>query len=180
MKELSGQAKKIITENLKKLPDAEKRAKANDAGLKKIMEYFFIKDIIAYIERFGEFPDFIPRPQNKTVDFSETEKKLGFVIHSELKEWYSLYYFPDIFGDTIHNSTICLNGIFPSTDIYENFNSDKHFCTIGSDDVFSLEFNNDTGTIYTWDYEFNTYYKTADSICEIILMLESIWRKYEK
>lgn len=40
MKELSGQAKKIITENLKKLPDAEKRAKANDAGLKKLWSIF--------------------------------------------------------------------------------------------------------------------------------------------
>lgn len=180
MKELSEQTKKTLTENRKKLPDAEKRANTNGAGLKEILEYFFIKDIIAYIERFEELPDFIPQPQNKTVDFSEAEKKLGFVIHSELKEWYSLYYFPDILGDTIHNSTICLNGIFPSTDIYENFNSDKHFCTIGSDDIFSLEFNNDTGTVYMWDYESNTYYKIADSICEVILMMESIWRKNEK
>lgn len=77
MQELSEQAKQILTENLKKLPDAEKRAKANDASLKEILEYFFIKDIIAYIEHFGELPDFIPRTQNKIVAFSETEKNWG-------------------------------------------------------------------------------------------------------
>lgn len=179
MKELSEQAKLFLTENLKKLPDTEKLAKADNASLKESLEHFFIKDIIAYIERFGELPDFIPHSQNKLIDFSKSEKKLGFIIHPELKQLYSLYYFPDIIGDTIYNSTICLYGIFPSTDIYEDFNSDNHFCTIGSEDEFSLKFNNDTGEVYIYDYESNTYNKIADSICEIILMMKSIWRKHE-
>lgn len=80
---------------------------------------------------------------------------------------------------TVYNSTIRLYRIFPSTDIYEDFNSDNHFCTIGSEDEFSLKFNNDTGEVYIYDYESNTYNKIADSICEIILMMKSIWRKHE-
>lgn len=180
MKEISENAKKLLIENLEKLPYAEKRANADGAGLKEILEYFFIKDIIAYIKRFGKIPDFIPYLQNKIVDFSKAETKLGFKIHPELKELYSLYYFPDIYGDTIHNSTICFNGIFPSTDIYANFNnSSRHFCTIGSDDIFSLEFNNDTGEIYVWDYEYNTYHKIADSVREVLLKANSIWSENE-
>ncbi|MDE6781883.1 MAG: hypothetical protein K2J40_10555 [Ruminococcus sp.] len=176
MKEISENAKKLLIENIKKLPDSEKHANADGAGLKEILECFFIKDIISYIKRFGEIPDFIPYPQNKIVDFSKAETKLGFKIHPELKELYSLYYFPDIYGDTIHNSTICFNGVFPSTDIYENFNnSSRHFCTIGSEDIFSLEFNNDTGEIYLWDYEYNTYLKIAHSVRELLLKADSIW-----
>lgn len=57
--------------------------------------------------------------------------------------------------------------------------SDNHFCTIGNEDEFSLKFNNDTGEVYIYDYESNTYNKTANSICEIILMMKSIWRKHE-
>lgn len=53
MKELSEQAKLFLTENLKRLPDAKNRAKADNASLKESLEYFFIKDIIAYIEHFG-------------------------------------------------------------------------------------------------------------------------------
>ena len=44
MKELSEQAKLFLTENLKRLPDAKNRAKADNASLKENLEYFSFKD----------------------------------------------------------------------------------------------------------------------------------------
>ncbi len=203
MREISEQAEQLLIENLKKLPYAEKRAKSYDASLKEILEYFFIKDNIANLRLWGKLPEnrIIPYPvsQDKPVDFTEIEKELGFEIHPELKEWYSKCYFSDVDGidgrepEKQAYIEARFDGVLPSMDISsailggfdkselgfeDDFICNGHFCNIGwCSWGFSctLEFNNDTGEVYVWDYEESAHYKISDSIRELILALESYW-----
>lgn len=89
MKEISENAKKLLIENLEKLPYAEKQAKDKNSSLKQIIEYFIIKDNIASLRLWGKPAE---NTSVKTINsnFSEAEKILGFEIHPELKEILSL------------------------------------------------------------------------------------------
>lgn len=188
MKEISEQAKQLLTENLKKLPDAEKRAKADNASLKEILEYFIIKDNIASIRLWGTLPEHSPVEQI-TVDFSETEKILGFEIHPELKEFLSLYFKPiegidghkpSAYSFQIRGDYTNILRSFDKSGTKDDFICNGHFCNIGYCNTgveCELEFDNATGAIYIWDYEGYHYshYKIADSIHELILSSESIW-----
>lgn len=177
MKEISENAKKLLIENLEKLPYAEKQAKDKNSSLKKIITYFIIKDNIARLKFDGKLPKntYIKKINP---DFSETEKILGFEIHPELKELLSLDFC--IHGH-LKNEYIGFWLCGGNTDIVKLFYKSDYFnhgdfCTIGSDDMFSLEFNNDTGEIYIRDYEYNTYHhKIADSVRELLLNADSIW-----
>lgn len=190
MKELSEQAKQLLTENLKEFPDAEKRAKAVDASLKEILKYFIIKDNIASLRLWGTLPEHSPVEQI-TIDFSETEKILGFEIHPELKEFLSLYFqpiegidghTPSVYSFQIRGDYINILQSFDKSGTKDEFIQKGHFYNMGYCNTgveCELEFDNDTGAIYIWDYEGYHYshYKIADSIHELILNAESIWSK---
>lgn len=189
MKEISENAKKLLIENLEKLPETEKLAKSDNATLKEILEYFIIKDNIASLRLWGTLPEHSPIEQI-TIDFSETEKILGFEIHPELKEFLSLYfsYIEGIDGREPSAYSFQIGGTytpnvlwgFDKSDTKDDFICKGHFCNIGFCNMGAeseLEFDNDTGAVYAWDFEAytQTVYKIADSIHEFILTAESIW-----
>ena len=182
MKEISENTKKLLIENLEKLPYAEKQAKDKNSTLKDIIEYFIIKDNIASLRLQNTLAEstFV-----KTInpDFSETEKILGFAIHPELKEILSLKFFIEGIIDyadfQLYGGQNNMNIVeaFDKSDSYfkDDFICCGHFCNIGNAIEGSLEFDNDTGAIYFWDWEVYAHYKLADSVHELLLKADSIW-----
>ncbi|MCM1315540.1 MAG: hypothetical protein NC205_02060 [Prevotella sp.] len=182
MKEISENAKKLLIENLEKFPYAEKQAKDKNSSLKQIIEYFIIKDNIASLRLWGTLAE------SKFVttinpDFSEAEKILGFEIHPELKEILSLdFYIEGLleYGFQLDGSISNMNivGKFDKSG-YSYFKDDficcGHFCTIGGAVEGLLEFDNDTGAVYFWDWEVCEHDKMADSVREMLLKAKSIW-----
>ena len=182
MKEISENAKKLLIENLEKLPVAEKQAKDKNSSLKQIIEYFIIKDNIASLRLWGTlaYSKFVT---TINPDFSEAEKILGFEIHPELKEILSL----DFYVEGLLEYGFQLDGSISNMNIIEKFDKSGysylkddficcgHFCTIGGAMEGSLEFDNDTGAVYFWDWEICEYDKMADSVREMLLKAKSIW-----
>ncbi len=124
---------------------------------------------------------------SESFDFSECEKELGFKIRPELKELFSSYYFFPLDG----NNNVRIWPILPKTNIKmkvldgfnksntcfeDNFICKGHFCSIGLYDEYELEFDNDTGAVYFWDFEEYRSGKVADSLFELIINMESIWK----
>ena len=182
MKEISENAKKLLIENLEKLPVAEKQAKDKNSSLKQIIEYFIIKDNIASLRLWGTLAE------SKFVttinpDFSEAEKILRFEIHPELKEILSL----NFYVEGLLEYGFQLDGSISNMNIIEKFDKSGYsylkddficcgqFCTIGGAMEGSLEFDNDTGAVYFWDWEICEYDKMADSVREMLLKAKSIW-----
>lgn len=184
MKELSENAKKLLIENLEKITFAEKQAKDKNASLKKIVEYFIIKDNIARLKFDGKLSENMS-VNAIIINFSETEKILGFKIHPELKELLSLDFFIEAY---LKNEYIHFQLSGGDTDIINSFNkynsyfNHGHFCTIGYSVECYIEFDNDTGKIYFLDCEESEYFKIADSVRELLFKAESIWSEdlYEK
>lgn len=179
MKEISENAKKLLIENLEKLPYAEKQAKDKNSSLKQIIEYFIIKDNIASLRLWGK-PAESKFITTVNPDFSEAEKILGFEIHPELKEILSLnFYIEGVleYGfqlDGINHINIVWK-FDKSTYFKDDFICCGHFCTIDGAMEGSLEFDNDTGAVYFWDWEVHEYDKMADSVREMLLKAKSIW-----
>ncbi|MDE6833729.1 MAG: hypothetical protein K2J39_05755 [Ruminococcus sp.] len=182
MKEISENAKKLLTENLKKLPNAEKQAKDKNSTLKQIIKYFIIKDNISSLRLWGKLSE-NTAVTTINIDFSEAEKILGFAIHPELKEILSLKFFIEgiidyadfqLYGG-YNNMNIV--GAFDKSDSYfkDDFICCGHFCNIGGAVEGFLEFDNDTGAVYFWDWEVYEHYKLADSVREMLLKADSIW-----
>lgn len=184
MKEISENAKKLLIENIEKLPYAEKQAKDQNSSLKQIIEYFIIKDNIASLRLWGTLAE------SKFVttinpDFSKAEKILGFEIHPELKEILSLNFYIEGLLKLEHIN-FQLDGGYSNMNIVEMFDkSDSyfkddficcgHFCNIGGAVEGFLEFDNDTGAVYFWDWEVCEHDKMADSARELLLKADSIW-----
>ncbi|MDE6673106.1 MAG: hypothetical protein K2K16_13110 [Ruminococcus sp.] len=178
MKEISENAKKLLIENLEKLPYAEKQAKNKHSSLKQIIEYFIIKDNIASLRLWGTLAE------SKFVttinpDFSEAEKILGFEIHPELKEILSLnFYIEGVleYGFQLDGGNhMNIVQKFDKSNFKDNFICCGHFCTIGGAVEGLLEFDNDTGAVYFWDWEVCEHDKMADSVREMLLNAKSIW-----
>lgn len=182
MKEISETARKLLAENIEKLPYAEKQAKSNNASLKKVINYFIIKDNIASLRLQGTPAE---STYFKTInpDFLEAEKILGFEIHHELKEILSLNFYIEGILKSEHinfqlsagNTNIV--GLFDKSDSYfkDDFICCGHFCNIGGAVEGFLEFDNNTGAVYFWDWEVCQHYKMADSVRELLLKSDSIW-----
>ena len=182
MKEISENAKKLLTENLKKLPNAEKQAKDKNSTLKQIIKYFIIKDNISSLRLWGKLSE-NTAVTTINIDFSEAEKILGFAIHPELKEILSLKFFIEGIIDyadfQLYGGQNNMNIVeaFDKSDSYfkDDFICCGHFCNIGGAVEGFLEFDNDTGAVYFWDWEVCEHYKLADSVRELLLKADSIW-----
>lgn len=136
-----------------------------------------------------------PKEQESKVDFKEIENKLGFSIHPQIKEFLSTYWFLPLDG-IIHTTSgeveLRLSGLTMYTNIEEriksSFNSEgthyltdhKYFligtfCSIGGDDSFLVQVNNDTGEVTAVEVMDKVSIKLANSIEELLRNMKGIW-----
>lgn len=137
-----------------------------------------------------------PKLQENVVSFSKVEQELGFLIHSQIKEFLSTYWFLALDG-IIHTSSgeveLRLNGLNQYNNLDERIkssfnNEDTHylsdhkyfligtFCSIGGDDSFLVHVNNDTGEVTAVEVMDKRSIHLADSIEELLCNMKGIWR----
>lgn len=125
-----------------KMLEAEKRAKAQGAGVKEALEYFFARNNIAYLKKWRSFPkcpvnaknldsgliisepdedkyyQWQPVLQNEQIDFEPIEGRLGFGIHKDIKQLISSYYY-FMLDASIGKINFHINPVTPDINIEE-------------------------------------------------------------
>ncbi|MCM1507882.1 MAG: hypothetical protein NC177_12220 [Ruminococcus flavefaciens] len=145
MKEISGNAIKLLAENLKKF--------LKNISVKKINHNFLKTEIILGFEIHSELKEFL---------------SLDFCIKGVLKNEHINF---KLFGGRTNIIESFDKSYF---DIKDDFICCRHFCTIGVAVDGFLEFDNDTGEVYFCDFEMCRHYKIADSVRELLLKSDSI------
>jgi len=136
-----------------------------------------------------------PRLQDKPVSFDEIEKKLGFIINPQIKEYFSTYWFLALDGiiqTSSGEAELRLNGLTPYSNLEERIISDFNneethylhdhkyfligtFCSIGGNDSYLVQVNNDTGEVTAVEVMDKRSVKLADSIEELLMNMKGIW-----
>ena len=136
-----------------------------------------------------------PRLQEETMSFDNVENKLGFSIHSQIKDFLSTYWFLALDGiiqTSSGEAELRLNGLTPYSNLEEriisDFNNDEThylhdhkyflvgtFCSIGGNDSYLVQVNNDSGEVTAVDVMDKRYVHLADSIEELLMNMKGIW-----
>jgi hypothetical protein len=136
-----------------------------------------------------------PRLQENNVAFEIIEKTLGFSINSQIKEYFSTYWFLPLEAKLpieSHKVSFTLTGITPYTSIenviLQNFNrtgahylSDHNYfllgtyCKIDGVDSYLVQVNNDTGEVTAVEVMDKKSIKLADSIEDLLYNMKGIW-----
>lgn len=136
-----------------------------------------------------------PRLQEKAISFENIEKKLGFPIHPQIKEYLSTYWFLALDGRIQTQSrkiVLRLNGLTPYNDLDERIisgfdNEQTHYlsdhkyfligtyCMIDGNDSYLIHVNNDTGEVTAVEVIDKISIKLADSIEELLMKMKGIW-----
>lgn len=191
--------------------------------MREAFETYFIKLKASYKKKYGTYPRVVyrrecdkkgiyiaetlnstgyaewqPVLQDEPIMFDDLEKELGFKIHSDIKQYFTTYWFMQLAGKRGENHFF-LQKIEPNTDIKVlvkncfkkgdiEYMKPGRFCAIGDADIdgnqdCGLYVNNDTGEVIcvNWDeagyYDFEkpfseTSFKVAESLMELIIALE--------
>ena len=136
-----------------------------------------------------------PKLQEKPVSFDAVEKELGFSIHPQIKDFLSTYWFLALDGRIQTSSEkviLRLNGLMPYNNLQERIISDfdseethyltdhKYFligtfCSIGGNDSYLVQVNNDTCEVTAVDVMDRRSVKLADSIEDLLMNMKGIW-----
>ncbi len=136
-----------------------------------------------------------PKLQEKPVSFDSVEKKLGFSIHPQIKDFLSTYWFLALDGriQTPDEKVILrLNGLTPYSNldnriIYDFDSKETHylhehkyfligtFCSIGGNDSYLVQVNNNTGEVTAVDVMDKRSVKLANSIEDLLMNMKGIW-----
>lgn len=136
-----------------------------------------------------------PKLQEKSVSFDAVEKELGFSIHSQIKDFLSTYWFLALDGiiqTSRGEAELRLNGLTPHSNLEERIISDFNneethylhnhkyfligtFCSIGGNDSYLVQVNNDTGEVTAVDVMDKKSVKLADSIEDLLMNMKGIW-----
>lgn len=144
------------------------------------------------------YAEWLPVLQDEPIMFDDLEKEVGFKIHSDIKQYFTTYWFMQLAGKRGENH-FSLQEIEPNTDIKVlvknclkkgdiEYMKPGRFCAIGDADIdgnqdCGLYVNNDTGEVIcvNWDeagyYDFEkpfseTSFKVAESLKELIKNLD--------
>ncbi len=210
----------VIEEETAKMNNAKERALLPDAGLGEAMEYFMIKNTIGYLKQRRCFPhcpvrkDMVdcgllisapdregyyqwkPKKQTNPVDFAGIEAKLGFILHKDIRELVSSWFYFMLEGD-LGNINFHIHPLLPTTDIENyvigrfdkedyvgnySFITGGHFFHLGGacidgDDAFVLEVNNENGEVLAVEYMDKKHIKIADSLRDLFMDSRPIWYK---
>lgn len=210
--------KPVIDEEIRKMNIAKQKAMMPGASVREAMEYFLTKNNIGYLYQWQTFPkcpvrkDMVdcglvisekdregycqwkPKEQTASVNFSAIESKLGFSLHTDIKEMVSSYFYFMLEGD-IEGKSFFIYGLLPNADIEkyvihgfekENYAGDYkyilegHFFHLGGacidgDDFFVLEVNNDNGEVIAVEYMDKKYVKFADSLYDLFMNSTPVW-----
>lgn len=138
------------------------------------------------------YAEWIPKLQDKPVDFGKAEAELGFAVSPQIKEYVSSYWFLDLDGrfESEHGTvSLCLKMITPYTDIvkflteyfnYEDTNCPKEhdllmigsFCCINGDDGYLIMADNDTDEVTAVQPLDKRSVHLADSIEELLKKMD--------
>lgn len=136
-----------------------------------------------------------PRLQEKPVSFDNIEKKLGFIIHPQIKAYFSTYWFLPLEAKILTENgkiSFTLSGITPYTSLEDilihNFNcigahylTDHNYfllgtyCKIDGVDSYLVQVNNDTGEVTAVEVMDKRSVKLADSIENLLMNMKGIW-----
>ncbi|MBQ3565566.1 MAG: SecY-interacting protein Syd [Oscillospiraceae bacterium] len=136
-----------------------------------------------------------PKLQEKPVSFDNVEKELGFSIHPQIKAFLSTYWFLALDGiiqTSRGEAELRLNGLTPYSNLEERIISDFNneethylhdhkyfligtFCSIGGNDSYLVQVNNDTGEVTAVEVMDKRSVKLADSIEELLMNMKGIW-----
>lgn len=136
-----------------------------------------------------------PKLQEKPVSFDTVEKELGFSIHPQIKAFLSTYWFLALDGiiqTSSGEAELRLNGLTPYSNLEERIISDFNneethylhdhkyfligtFCSIGGNDSYLVQVNNDTGEVTAVEVMDKRSVKLADSIEELLMNMKGIW-----
>lgn len=136
-----------------------------------------------------------PKLQENVVSFSKVEQELGFLIHSQIKEFLSTYWFLALDGRIqTQNKKIVLrlNGLTPYNDLNERIvsgfdNEQSHYlsdhkyfligtyCMIDGNDSYLIHVNNDTGEVTAVEVMDKISITLANSIEELLMNMKGIW-----
>ncbi len=136
-----------------------------------------------------------PKLQEKPVSFDAVEKELGFSIHPQIKAFLSTYWFLALDGiiqTSRGEAELRLNGLTPYSNLEERIisdfdNEETHylhdhkyfligtFCSIGGNDSYLVQVNNDTGEVTAVEVMDKRSVKLADSIEDLLMNMKGIW-----
>ena len=133
-----------------------------------------------------------PKLQNKDIDFQIIEKKLGYKIHSDIKNYVSTYWFLPLNSSLETVEQLQLKEILPNYDIEklikDRFRKDifhylkdseyfliGDFCCIRGDDSYSLQVNNNTGEVIAVQPFDKKEIRIATSIEELLMNMKGEW-----
>lgn len=136
-----------------------------------------------------------PKLQEKSVSFDAVEKELGFSIHPQIKAFLSTYWFLALDGiiqTSRGEAELRLNGLTPCSNLEERIisdfdNEETHylhdhkffligtFCSIGGNDSYLVQVNNDTGEVTAVEVMDRRSVHLADSIEELLCNMKGIW-----
>ncbi len=136
-----------------------------------------------------------PKLQEKPVSFDAVEKELGFSIHPQIKAFLSTYWFLALDGmiqTSRGEAELRLNGLTPYSNLEERIISDFNneethylhdhkyfligtFCSIGGNDSYLVQVNNDTGEVTAVEVMDKRSVKLADSIEDLLMNMKGIW-----
>ena len=136
-----------------------------------------------------------PKLQTESFSFDEIEKELGFIIHPQLKEYLTTYWFRRLEARIVVDGEeifFALNSILPGTNFNEwlkRMKSDDEtqylndhvyfilatYCNIDGVDSFLVEFNNDTGEVTAVEVGDCVSIKLANSLEELLKTMKGQW-----
>lgn len=128
-----------------------------------------------------------PKLQDNNVNFEEVERELGCKIHSQIKDYFSTYWFLRLNGKVGEN-IIYLNPIFPNVDILSivknciekgkyHYQQSEIFFAIGfasvdGDDSYGVCVNNETCEVTCVQFQDRISIKIADSLEELLNIMD--------
>ena len=141
------------------------------------------------------YAEWKPKLQDISISFDNIEQVLGFSIHSQIKSYFSTYWFLPLEAKYyIEQKEIIFNIIginqYSSIDkvIKDNFNfegshylNDSNYfllgsyCNVNGNDSYLVEVNNETSEVTAVDVQDKKSIKLADSIEELLENMKGIW-----
>ena len=149
--------------------------------------------IVAENDKFDEL-EWLPKLQEKRIDFNSLEEDLEFRIHPQIKDFLSTYWFMPLEGKTDKIDHLVLHELLPQSQ-YEllkitkcYFNKKEYhyrndgnyfligdFCCIDGNDSYMVHINNDTGEVFAVQNFDKISIKIANSIEELLGEMKGVW-----
>lgn len=137
-----------------------------------------------------------PLLQTKSIDFKKCEEILGHEIHSQIKEYVSIYWFVNLEGVIYHDDkrvSLQLNALLPNYNMEQYIigsfdNKETHYlfggeyfligtyCSYCGDDSYLVHVDNKTGHVYIVQVFDKISIKVANSIEELLNRMKGICR----